>query len=595
MNDVRFINDWSDIGFSNLKPGENYKICPACSSDRKKKTAAPLCINTEKGVSLCQHCGTKYIISKKKIQEYKRPEWKNNTTLSDKVILWFEGRGISQETLVRSKISEGKKKFFDGNEYSCIEFNYFRNFELFNVKYRNGAKQFQLFPGGELNFYNLDGIRNEKECIIVEGEMDCLAYIESTRYNVVSVPNGASLGNNNLGYFETSYDYFEDKEKIYIAVDNDEAGINLKNDLIIRLNPEKCYLVDFKDCKDANEYLLKYGKTELFLTIDNARRVPIDSVVTVEDISSDIDDLYLHGLKKGLLVGMPSFDEHISFESARMTVITGIPTHGKSEVLDFIAESLAVSYGLKFGVYSPENHPITYHFSKLAEKVIGRRFSGAGRMNTAELELAKEFINNHFYFITPSENFSLESILDKTKKLILRHGINALIIDPWNKVQKDDTGKTETLQVQEMLNTISAFKRMYNLHIFIVAHPKKMEKEKGGTKYYVPTLYDISGTSEFFNQADYGMSVYRDWELSKIDIHVQKVKFKHLGHEGLIELAYNINNGRFSEWNFGSPHWDNSNHLIQEQEQLEVEYIEPEKIIIEPRELEEIKDPNCPF
>jgi twinkle protein len=123
-----------------------------------------------------------------------------------------------------------------------------------------------------------------------------------------------------------------------------------------------------------------------------------------------------------------------------------------------------------------------------------------------------------------------------------------------------------------MLNTLSAFKRMFNLHIFVVAHPRKMQKEKDSLKYMVPTLYDISSSSEFYNQADYGICVYRNWDIGKIDVHIQKVKFKHLGHEGLIELGYNINNGRFSEWNYGSPIWDNSNHLIKEQEQLEANY-----------------------
>jgi twinkle protein len=161
--------------------------------------------------------------------------------------------------------------------------------------------------------------------------------------------------------------------------------------------------------------------------------------------------------------------------------------------------------------------------------------------------------------------------LQKAKQLILRHGINALIIDPWNKIQKNDSSKTETLQVQEMLNTLTLFKQRYNLHIFIVAHPRKMEKEKDTMKYKVPTLYDISSSSEFYNQADYGISVYRDWVSGMISMYVQKVKFKHLGEEGVAELGYNINNGRFSEWG-NIINWDNSNHLIQTQEEIKINF-----------------------
>ena len=65
--------------------------------------------------------------------------------------------------------------------------------------------------------------------------------------------------------------------------------------------------------------------------------------------------------------------------------------------------------------------------------------------------------------------------------------------------------------------------------------------------YDVPTLYDIAGSSHFYNQVDNGITVYRDFRENIITIHVQKVKFRHLGKIDAVDFRYNHQNGRFTE------------------------------------------------
>ncbi len=586
---VKFIKTWSEIGISLLRSGENYFLCPDCSKDRKKSKTKCFCVNNEKQVGHCNHCDVTYLIAKDFTKEYKKPDWNNDTKLSDKVVKWFESRGIFQDTLLKMKITEGLEFMpQSGKNENCIKFNYFRNSELINIKYRDGAKRFKLFKDGELIFFNIDSIKDVDTCIITEGEIDCLSFIQAGINNVVSVPNGANKAKNNLQYIDNCFNYFENINKIYIAVDNDEAGINLRNDLATRLDAEKCFIVDFKDCKDANEYLQKYGVAELSVILENAKPVPVSGIIYVNDIKDEIYSLYKNGLQKGLTINIPEHDELISFEKGRLTIITGIPTHGKSEYLDWICERLSVLHDLKFAVFSPENYPISYHISKLAEKLIGKKFKNeSGCINSFELDQSINFISDHFYFIRPDETPTIDFILNKIKQLVLRHGVNAVIIDPFNKIQKDLAGQTETQFIQELLNNLSLFKQKYGLHIFLVAHPTKMKKEQNSKKYDVPSLYDISGSSEFYNQADYGISVYRDFDQQRITIYIQKVKFKHLGKQGFIDTKYNINNGRFSVEDMVIQRWDNENHLetIEEIKPLEIqENINFEKI-----------DDNAPF
>ena len=88
-----------DIEFT--KFGENAMPCPECSSERKKSKAKSFSFNTQSKIGYCQHCLTKFVEYNSQIEkkEYKLPIWKNRTELTDGAVMWFEKRGIFQETL----------------------------------------------------------------------------------------------------------------------------------------------------------------------------------------------------------------------------------------------------------------------------------------------------------------------------------------------------------------------------------------------------------------------------------------------------------------------------------------------------------------
>lgn len=167
----------------NKKSGETIAICPKCSHTRSKKNQKVKClgINLDKKVWHCNHCGWSGAlrIEYNEKKTYEKPVWKNNTELSEKMVKWFESRGISQKTLISMKISEGKEFMPQVNkELNTIQFNYFKGEELVNIKYRDGLKNFKLYKGAERIFYNYDAIAENEEIYIVEGEMDVLSIIE---------------------------------------------------------------------------------------------------------------------------------------------------------------------------------------------------------------------------------------------------------------------------------------------------------------------------------------------------------------------------------------------------------------------------------
>lgn len=556
---------------SSKTSGEVQCLCPQCSHTRKKKTDKCLSVNIDKQVWHCNHCGWSGSLKPDRIEKvvYVKPEWKNKTDLSEKVVKWFESRGISQNTLTAFKVSEGLEFMpQDGKEMNTIQFNYFRCGELVNIKYRTGSKRFKLHKGSELVFYNLDFNLNKEfdSVIICEGEIDALSFYEAGFKNVVSVPNGANINSNNLQYVDNCVEQFDYFQTIFIATDNDIAGRKLRVELAERFGMERCKYIEFEEFKDCNELLQHKGNIGVSDAVHNAKDFPLEGVFTISDFDLEINDMYVNGLEGGCDTGMPDFDRLLKFVKGYITTITGIPGHGKSDFLDQLALKLHLRHNWKFAFYSPENKPTRLHFAKLARKLIGRNWFGSTRITIPELESVKQRLDGNFWFIKPEKDFTLESILNSVNRLKKSKGIDAFVIDAWNKLEHK-YGQSETKYIGESLDKISMFCEEHNVHCFLVAHPTKVPKSKDGNGYEIPSMYSISGSANFYNKTDNGITVYRNFNEEKTEVYVQKVKFSHWGETGSADFKYHKDSGRFCS-DADEPQYD---WLRAERQQKEIE------------------------
>jgi twinkle protein len=531
--------------------GEVYTTCPNCSKDRKKKSVKCLGVNLDKQVWNCNHCGWKGAIKQERMEKptYIKPEWRNRTELSEKVVKWFEGRGISQDVLKSMQITEGITFIPQKNaNANTIQFNYFRDGELINVKYRTGDKCFKLHKGSELIFYNLDSAKDNEEIYIVEGEMDALSFIQAGVKNVLSVPNGANLNTNNLTYLDNSIDALTHLKTIVLATDNDNAGRRLRDELAVRFGIYRCKYIDWGEYKDANDVLQNKGISGIHSALAQVKDFPLEGAFTISDYDLDIQDMYENGLDAGQKIGMEELDKHISFVKGYITGVTGIPGHGKSDVVDQITLKLIINAGWKGAYFSPENKPTKLHFSKMARKVTGKSWQGNNRMSLTELEQVKQYLEGKVWFVKPEKDYSLQSIMSIVRNLKQRHGIDFFVIDAWNKLEHKYTDN-ESKYIGQSLDELAVFCEEVQVHCFLVAHPKKMLKDKDSGSYQVPNLYDISGSANFFNKMDNGISVYRvfadDNKTSYTEVHIQKVKFSHWGSIGMVEYDYHLPSGRY--------------------------------------------------
>jgi twinkle protein len=491
------------------------------------------------------------------------------------VMRWFADRGINPDVVERNKIGFKRQHWVGGAHVPAICFQYFRQGELINVKCRAlASKTFAQEKDAESILYGLDDIANLADTdavIIVEGECDKLALEVAGYRHVISVPDGApqrlkdepSANDAKFEYLRNCETELDAIKHFVLAVDNDAPGRVLEEELARRLGKERCWRVRWPDsndivCKDANEVLIHHGPEVLRECIAAAEPYPITGLYPPDAYFEDVWALFAKGQKRGLRTGFAELDKYMTIAAGQLSLVTGIPNHGKSEFIDALTVNLAHdrdndpdAQPWVTALCSFENQPGD-HIVKLAEKHIGAPFwegPTRARMTEFELQGALDWVEQHYVFIRTEENVAatIDWILEKARAAVFRYGATGLVIDPYNEIEHQrPAGMTETEYVSQLLAKLKRFGPNHGVHVWIVAHPVKMQRDKDGVMP-APTLYDVSGSANWLNKCDVGIVVHRDYETSKAQIYVQKVRDKWVGQQGEVTLNYDRATGRYSQ------------------------------------------------
>jgi twinkle protein len=273
-------------------------------------------------------------------------------------------------------------------------------------------------------------------------------------------------------------------------------------------------------------------------------------IVSPIDCDEDVTDFWERGIEKGVRIGAwERFSNHYRVAKGELTIVTGIPSHGKSEFMDALLVNMARDAGMRFAIYSPENYPYQIHLEKLMSKYVLKPFHDGPtkpRIDKSEISGILTWMSNKFFFVEPHEDdMSLDAILKLFDECCNKQ-IDGVLIDPWNELESMRPKEmSETDYIGECLRKCRWYARHKNIAMWIVAHPQKPKKDEQGN-YPVPTPYDINGSANWYNKADNCLCVYRNSDNS-VDVHVQKIKFKIRGKLGMVKFNYDIATGCYTE------------------------------------------------
>ncbi len=468
------------------------------------------------------------------------------TGLSDRHLKLIVNRGLDAEIVSRHGIET-----CEGNG-ELIQIPYVLGSETVNHKYRSldGAKRFRQDKNGTKCFWNFNVITDstliDEPLLICEGELDAIAAIQAGFPRTVSVPDGApaeALGNDDHGakysYVRDALASMRDIKEIILCTDGDPPGVNLMNDLALRLGRVRCKWVTYpKGCSDLNDALRLYGVLVVQEIVKRARWVHVDGIYRM----SELPPL---SLLEPLDAGIPELGKHYKLRLGDFTVVTGIPGMGKSTWVADLCCHMVHNHGWDVAFASFETPPQIDH------RRILRTWFGKCKpacQSQQQLAAADQWIDQHFSFICAGDDddVTVPWLLEKAAASVLRHQVKIIVVDPWNEMDHmRPDGVSQTEYVGIAIKQFRRFAKKYQVHFICVAHPTKIHRDTHGM-LPVPTLYDISDSANWANKADVGIVVHRGAAGTEATINVIKVRFQDdVGTPGAITANFNVDTGRF--------------------------------------------------
>lgn len=538
--------NYSDYGIELSGSGQQVRaLCPQCSANRKKSKEKCLSVNTVDGVWNCKHCGWTGSLNEKqyKVIPYEKP------SLPENVLKYFSDRGITQGILKQENIG-----FEQSSGKGWIKFPYYYNSVCVNIKYRTATKDFRQAKDAKKCLYRLDAISKtiKKTLVITEGEIDALSVLVAG-FEATSIPDGAPPADaknyvSKFDFLQGTEKLFDRFDKIIIAGDTDKPGEKLKKELGRRLGYERCYTVQYpENCKDINDVLVKHGVKKVETVLSKAEPFPVEGIINADSCKNQLMQRYEKGIERGASTLWSGLNKLYSVKPGELTIVTGVPGSGKSNVIDELCLGLSLMHKWRIGVFSPENHPVDRHLQTLLEKLTQKSFFAnqyCNRMTKDEISDGLEFLKDNFKLIVPRDDIiTVDVLLKYARILCLQYGIKGLILDPWNEIEHDQKqGEREDQYLSKRLTKLRRFARLNGLHIWVIAHPKNQVKNNNGD-YDPPTMYDIAGGAQWRNKADNGICVHRNFESGRTEVYIQKIRFRDVGEIGMTELKWKAYGG----------------------------------------------------
>lgn len=450
----------------------------------------------------------------------------------ENVINYLGKRCISKETIDAVDVREDAQ----GN----IVFNYYdTNDVLCLVKYRPSHKidkaKGDIKAWCQKNadttplLFNMNRVNTLSPLLICEGEIDCLAAIESGFTNAVSVP----LGANNYAWIEENFDWLEQFDSIIICSDNDEAGIKMQKECVFRLGSWRTKFIDIpqyyydeeKDkqipMKDLNHVLYYLGKSAVINLIHNAKDSPVDSVSDFSEITNiDLDEI------DGIKTGIPELDKRLmKLFYGTFTIVTGVNGSGKSSFLSQLISN-SIDDDKNVWLYSGElpnfqsKNWINYI---LAGQRHIKEYESCGSIYWKVTPEAQKQMNDYYkgklFIYKDGYSHKVDELLKSMEDTTRKYGAKLLIIDNLTSVNLEASEQNKFQKQEEFVTRLIDFAKKFNVAVLLVVHPHKIETMRRLNKM------DIQGISAIIDLAHRILSLYRVTEDDKKGIQNAKGKW----------------------------------------------------------------------
>lgn len=462
-------------------------------------------------------------------------------------------RGISKKVLYNAgvKIEYDDKRNITSHYYPITV-----NKKIKAYKKRIVAtKDFRVVGKAEVpELFNQVNSGKRKNLVITEGEVDCLSILEmltkaKAQFDVVSIVNGAQSARRNIA---SNLDFVNKYEKVFIAFDNDEFGIEAAKDVAHIIKPGKAHIVNSVH-KDANEALSKGLIDEYLQDVWSAKVYKPDAFITGEKIwqafkeRSEVKSIPYPDCLKGLN------DKLFGMRLGEITLFTSGTGSGKSTVVKETILNLLEKTEDKIGLISLEES-----IGDTATKLIGMSINKNIRMpgdvsdEEARKGYEKVFGDERLILLDHQGSVADSSLLDRIEYLAAL-GCNYLILDHITiAVSEGVDGATGNEAVDKVMSSLLKIVKRYNIHLTLISH---LRKSPGDAKSFeegvMPNLDSIKGSGSIkqisFDIIGFARNMMAAEKRDRNIVKFAVLKSRFSGDTGMCGQAiYNVDTGRLN-------------------------------------------------
>lgn len=410
-------------------------------------------------------------------------------------------------------------------------------------------------PGTPQIISHLHKIKAEVPYVIwTEGAFDRLSFLEAGLENVLTCP-GFALGQKELPrYLQTrEVQNVLLSHRSVIATDNDAVGNELAGHLA-RVASAAVRLRFPTGIKDANEYLVRYGKQELYqLTMNALAQDRGDLSACFEPDTPDVllraEKLWQRGASPGYSTGNLELDRLWMWMPGVLAICSGYAGSGKSTFLDWLLTKAYETHRWSTVFVSFETTP-ELHSLRLAALHADLPIFEKDRPEWKVVKRAMEDLHGHFKFIDYTEieeTPSLTHVMAKVEAAVKALGAKVAVIDPWNAIAPDQYS-SEHQWIARSLTQLRQMAMRLDIVMIVVAHPTKPRLWQG-KKISTPTGHDVSGSAAWTTKADIGFSVHRRKEQTVAEVSCWKLRNDYLASVKpamtRMEMDYDVRTGHY--------------------------------------------------